>query len=231
MMRILALCDSVAKGLDFRRELGGNIHVLVGNNAKAPKWRFWISNLKVLVLRTKISEKIAFLKGEIRISAKPVGESTKWLQQKKYDIGLHAAGVIYRQPFIDCFKQGILNAHIGKLPEMRGRSVMEWSILQGIPTGITCFFIDSGIDTGRDIIFFEPLDVEDCENLAEAKRKLFSQDLRIYRKALEKIKEGEQTRINITERGKRYYVMSPFMSRVVDEGCFQRQPKPVVEGA
>ena len=229
-MRILALCDTVAKGLDFRRELGGNIHVLVGNNAKSPKWRFWSSNLKALVLRTKISEKMAFFKGEIRISSKPIGESTKWLQQKKYDIGLHAAGVIYRQPVIDCFNKGILNAHIGKLPEMRGRSVMEWSILQGIPTGITCFFVDSGIDTGRDIIFFEPLDVANCANLAEAKSKLFSKDLYIYKKALEKIRRGEKITINSIENGNRYYVMSSFMSRVVDEVCFNKQPSTTIKG-
>ncbi len=43
---------------------------------------------------------------------------------------------------------GILNVHLGLLPEVRGMSSPEWSLLQGVPLGITFHYMDAGIDTG-----------------------------------------------------------------------------------
>ena len=63
----------------------------------------------------------------------------------KFDIGLHKANVIYRESSISCFRMGILNSHIGLLPKYRGRCVMEWSLLNDDPTGLSVYFIDSGI--------------------------------------------------------------------------------------
>ena len=74
-------------------------------------------------------------------------KSVDTLAKLKLDVGLHKAGVIYRDATINAFRFGILNHHIGLLPAYRGRSVLEWSILQGDPVGITVFFIDTGIDT------------------------------------------------------------------------------------
>ncbi|HEV7844180.1 MAG TPA: formyltransferase family protein, partial [Pyrinomonadaceae bacterium] len=73
----------------------------------------------------------------------------KRLEKLKLDVGLHKAGVIYREATINAFRLGILNPHIGILPRYRGRSVMEWALLEGGPIGITVFFIDTGIDTGE----------------------------------------------------------------------------------
>src|SRR5262249_21248831 len=78
--------------------------------------------------------------------------SAERLRSLRCDVGLHAANVIYSERTISAFRLGILNAHIGILPAYRGRSVAEWSVLQGDCTGITVFFIDSGIDTGTRIV-------------------------------------------------------------------------------
>ena len=45
-------------------------------------------------------------------------------------------------------KIGVLNAHPGLLPEARGMDVVENSILNNIPFGVTLFKVDKGIDTG-----------------------------------------------------------------------------------
>src|SRR5215217_4446012 len=79
-------------------------------------------------------------------------QSVDTLRKLKLDVGLHKAGVIYRDVTIRAFRLGILNHHIGILPAYRGRSVLEWSILQGDTVGITVFFIDTGIDTGSRIL-------------------------------------------------------------------------------
>ena len=44
-------------------------------------------------------------------------ETITRLKAMKLDIGLHKSGNIYRRETIECFRFGILNAHIGRLPK------------------------------------------------------------------------------------------------------------------
>src|SRR6185369_15626589 len=111
-------------------------------------------------------------------------KSVATLKKLNLDVGLHKAGVIYREVTINAFRLGILNHHIGILPAYRGRSVLEWSILQGDAVGITVFFIDTGIDTGARILISEAVDISGCKSVAEAKKYLFSLDRLFFPKAL-----------------------------------------------
>jgi len=159
------------------------------------------------------------LRGRIHIRGAPLhAKSTlSWIRRRGFDVGLHATGVIYRQPLLDCFRLGVLNAHIGLLPEYRGRSVMEWSILRGDPTGITTFFIDEGVDTGPRMVLREPVDVTGAPDALAAKNRLFALDGEMYAKALRKLAEDE-SRIELQrlEDGRRYYVMSSLLQGVVN---------------
>jgi hypothetical protein len=141
------------------------------------------------------------------------------LKALKLDVGLHKAGVIYREPTINCFRLGILNPHIGILPRYRGRNVMEWALLEGGPVGITVFFIDSGIDTGSRIVFSEEVDISGCRSLAEARQHLFSSDAEYFRRALVLLQSAKdfEYEVNDPERGRRYYVMSRLFREVVEK--------------
>jgi methionyl-tRNA formyltransferase len=151
-------------------------------------------------------------------------ESLETLRKANFDVGLLNSGVIYREPTIRSFRLGILNPHIGILPEYRGRSVMEWSLLQGDRTGITVFFIDAGIDTGERIVLMEYIDVRHAKSSAEAKQFLFAQDARLFRKALERLQSPQlQYEINDAGAGRRYYVMSNLFLGVVNEILTQCQ--------
>ena len=99
--------------------------------------------------------------------------SVDTLVKLKLDVGLHKAGVIYRDATIQAFHLGILNHHIGILPAYRGRSVLEWSVLRGDRVGVTVFFIDTGIDTGSRILLSEQIDISSFQSVAEAKQYLF----------------------------------------------------------
>lgn len=144
-------------------------------------------------------------------------ESLERLRKLKLDIGLHKAGVIYRRPVIEAFRLGILNPHIGMLPAYRGRNVMEWSLLQGDPVGITVFFIDEGIDTGERILLSEEVDISSCKTVGEAKQYLFDLDATFFRRALELLK-ANPNRFGINDgSGKRYYVMSKLFQGVVQQ--------------
>jgi methionyl-tRNA formyltransferase len=158
--------------------------------------------------------------GRLIILRRPLDHPTSVarLRALQCDVGLHAADVIYREPTISAFKLGILNAHIGILPRYRGRSVAEWSVLQGDPTGVTVFFIDSGIDTGERIVLREFIPSDGRNNVQALKTMLFGWDARLYRKAIEALmRPGVQFEKNDSLKGQRYYVMSKMFSRLVNE--------------
>lgn len=157
------------------------------------------------------TRRVIFLRGPFHDQ-----ESVDTLKKLRFDVGLHKAGVIYRDATIDSFRLGILNHHIGILPAYRGRSVLEWSILQGDTVGITVFFIDTGIDTGSRILLSEQVDIASCRSVAEAKQYLFSLDQVFFPKALALLSDSKPTfRLN-DGSGRRYFVMSKLFEAVVE---------------
>jgi methionyl-tRNA formyltransferase len=144
-------------------------------------------------------------------------ETLQRLKALQLDVGLHKAGVIYREATINCFRLGILNPHIGILPRYRGRNVMEWAIIEGRPIGITVFFIDGGIDTGERIVLREEEDITRFNSIREAKRHLFNLEAVYFRRALELLRADDfQYKLNDTS-GRRYYVMSRLFESVVEK--------------
>ena len=139
------------------------------------------------------------------------------LQKLHLDVGLHKSGLIYREQVINAFRLGILNPHIGLLPAYRGRHVMEWSLLQGDPVGVTLFFVDSGIDTGERIVLSEIADIRSCKSIEQAKQQLFDSDARLFRRALEILQSDETTFDHNDGSGRRYYVMSKLFRGVVEQ--------------
>ena len=139
------------------------------------------------------------------------------LSKLNLELGLHKSGTIYRESTINCFRLGILNAHIGMLPAYRGRSVMEWAVLEGNELGISVFFIDAGIDTGKRIILSEKVDISHCESLAGAKQYLFSLDAVFYRRALDLVSSGQMHYKQNDLSGRRYYVMSKLFNDVAEK--------------
>jgi methionyl-tRNA formyltransferase len=170
-----------------------------------------------LVLKTGRSKSINLLrKRKLIILRRPLDHprSLARLTRLAADVALHKTGNIYRESTINCFRLGILNAHIGLLPAYRGRSVAEWAVLEGQPVGISVFFIDTGIDTGKRIVLREEVDVSHCANLNAAKQYLFNLDALFYRQALELLASGEASFISNDESGRRFFVMSNFFKEV-----------------
>src|SRR5260370_36552590 len=158
--------------------------------------------------------------GRLIILHRPLDDATsiERLRAVQCDVGLHAANVIYREPTISAFRLGILNAHIGILPKYRGRSVVEWSILQGDRTGVTVFFIDSGIDTGGRIVLREFIPSDGWKDVGTLKNMLFGCDARLYRQALGTLLSSEfRFDSNDISKGRRYYVMSMMLTQGANE--------------
>src|SRR5260370_39285000 len=228
-MRIAVVASSIAAGVRIAGEIeklaGVDVFVVVCNAGarSAPlRWsREPFVALKSFALRTLAAKAWSYARlGKLIIMRRPLDDSMSIarLRSLQCDVGLHAANVIYREPTISAFRLGILNAHIGILPKYRGRCVVEWSVLQGDPTGVTVFFIDSGIDTGGRIVLREFIPSNGWKRVGALKNMLFGCDARLYRKALEALMQpGVRFEGNEILKGKRYYVMSKMFVHTVDK--------------
>lgn len=76
------------------------------------------------------------------------GEALEILDQLDPEIGLIAGARILSAEVIQRFKKGIINFHMGLIPETRGLDSLQWSIYKGLPLGNTSHLIDERVDAG-----------------------------------------------------------------------------------
>jgi folate-dependent phosphoribosylglycinamide formyltransferase PurN len=90
------------------------------------------------------------------------------------DLIVFTGGNILRKQLLDVPRLGVLNLHLGLLPEIRGMSSPEWSLLNGVPVGITIHYMDAGIDTGPFLQACEFPDAARCESLSDLRNRLIA---------------------------------------------------------
>lgn len=221
-MRIGILAHSFASAFEIYEAIPGHdVFIVLSPSPHRSAWTSYLVNLARIVrttlrgfkpLQLLANRRLIFLRGPLHNP-----KSVDTLRKLSLDVGLHKAGVIYRDVTIDAFRLGILNHHIGILPAYRGRSVLEWSILQGDPVGITVFFIDTGIDTGARILLSEAVDISGYRSVTEAKQYLFNLDKVFFPRALTLLSEGNQPFQLNDGSGSRYFVMSKLFEGVVEQ--------------
>ena len=90
---------------------------------------------------------------------------------------------ICRAPFRSAAKLGCVGFHPSALPKMRGRAVIPWTILTGVPTtGSTFFWLSEGVNAG-DIILQRRFPVAEDETA----RSLYTKHLQAMRDMLPEI--------------------------------------------
>ncbi len=174
-------------------------------------YRFLFERHRLRSLKLVLTGPFIFLQNKLD------GEQTvSRIKGLELDVGLHRTGHIYRQATIDAFRSGILNSHIGLLPRYRGRSVMEWALIEDAPVGITVFFLDTGIDTGQRIVLSEEVDIAHCSSVDAAKQYLFDLDAVFFRKAIEKLNRNQfEFQLN-DNTGRRYYPVSRLFKQLAE---------------
>src|SRR5712671_1560599 len=90
------------------------------------------------------------------------------------DLIIFAGGNILRKPLLEVPRLGVLNVHLALLPEVRGMSSPEWSLLNHVPVGVTVHYMDAGIDTGPILQRYEFPDVFACETLNDLRNRLIA---------------------------------------------------------
>jgi methionyl-tRNA formyltransferase len=99
-------------------------------------------------------------------------DSIARLKEWSPDLIIFAGGNVLRKQLLEVPRLGVLNVHLGLLPEVRGMSSPEWSLLNHIPIGITIHYMDAGIDTGPVLQRSEYPDVAQCESLNDLRNRL-----------------------------------------------------------
>ena len=81
---------------------------------------------------------------------------------------------------------GTFNVHAALLPQYRGAAPINWAVINGErQTGVTTFFLDHDIDTGR-IIMQLPFDIADDYDVEDVYNGLMRQGAAICLKTLDK---------------------------------------------
>lgn len=90
---------------------------------------------------------------------------------------------------------GSINLHASLLPQYRGAAPINWAIINGeTETGVTTFFIQREIDTGK-IIFQEKTPIAATENVGELYEKLMHMGASVLRKTVDAIAAGSYPQI------------------------------------
>ncbi len=98
---------------------------------------------------------------------------------------------IFKKKLINLPKLGIINCHAGKLPEYRGRNVLNWVLINGEKKfGITVHYINQKIDDGH-IIIQKTYAIKDIDTYATLLGKSYVECPKLMIKAINLIKKNK----------------------------------------
>jgi methionyl-tRNA formyltransferase len=112
---------------------------------------------------------------------------------KKYNCDLFVSmsfDQIFKSKIINVPKFKTINCHAGKLPFYRGRSILNWVLINDEKEfGITVHYVDEGIDTG-DIILQKSFQITDQDNYKTLLEKAYIECANILYDAVLLFKKG-----------------------------------------
>ena len=94
---------------------------------------------------------------------------------------------------------GTFNLHAALLPQYRGAAPINWAIINGEKeTGVTTFFLDHDIDTGK-IIHRQKVEIKDTDNVEDVYNKLMAEGAKLVLQTVDDVAEGKVTPIDQDE--------------------------------
>ena len=131
------------------------------------------------------------------------------LRQWSPDLAIFTGGNILRDEVLKVPRLGVLNSHLALLPEIRGMSSPEWSLVCGVPLGITIHFMDSGVDTGPILLRREFTAARECDSLADLRNRMIAEGIDLIAEAVAALDWNEITAVPQADREKdnQYFVM------------------------
>ncbi len=137
-------------------------------------------------------------------------ECEELLKEVRPDLIVLGGTRIIKPNIIETARDGVLNAHPGLLPQVRGSASVAWSIYHDIPIGCTCHFIDPNIDTG-DIVGQRTIPVHRGDTYEKLVWETIALSGTLMTEALQAYSAGTLTRRPQGLDGTTYKVMPPEM--------------------
>jgi folate-dependent phosphoribosylglycinamide formyltransferase PurN len=106
------------------------------------------------------------------------------------DLAIFTGGNILREETLKIFRLGVLNSHLAMLPEVRGMSSPEWSLLAGVPLGITIHFMDRGIDTGPLLVRREFEVPPQCNATIDLRNRMIAEGIELIVQSVSALDRG-----------------------------------------
>jgi len=163
------------------------------------------STLKELVDETKI----------VNVSNINSMGSIKALKEYKPDVIIYAGGGIVKKEIIKNAKKGVINAHMGLLPEYRGMNVLEWSLFKEDGLGVSVHYIDEGIDTGP-MLLQKKIDIIKGDNIESLRNKTTPLSVELVSEVIKGI-EKNKLKPKKQGSGKQYFIMHPRLKKIVEK--------------
>ncbi len=154
------------------------------------------------------------------------------LEQWSADLLIFTGGNILRDQVLKVPRLGVLNSHLALLPEIRGMSSPEWSLLYGIPLGITIHLMDSGVDTGPILLRREFL-ADDCGSLSDLRNKMIAEGIELIAEAVAGLDRGSISAIPQTgrEEDRQFFVMHEQLKAVAMRRLKKGRLNPAGDGS
>lgn len=119
-------------------------------------------------------------------------ETADAVRARSTEVLINAGGGLFRRRLLEAPSRGLLNAHMARLPALRGVDVLEWSLLLGEAPGVTVHWIDGGVDTGM-ILGFSPLEVATDETLESLRERAVVLSARAIAEQVARLQQAEGT--------------------------------------
>lgn len=141
------------------------------------------------------------------------------LIEKEVDVTVFTGGGLIRKNILDNAGAGVLNCHMGKLPEYRGMDVVEWPLLKKDFTnlGFTVHFMDTGVDTGDILKVFDVKLIKN-ENIKSLRARFEPIMTKNYVDTIVAFLNGEIERKPQGEAdGRQYYIIDKHLNNIADK--------------
>lgn len=133
------------------------------------------------------------------------------------DLAIYGGGGIVGKKMLEKFSIGVLNCHGGKLPQMRGMNVGEWSVYLNVPLVNTLHFMVRELDLGP-IIQTIPHDYTMCKNIDQLRGLAINYSIYDLLAGVKKIMSKEYNlEYQKKEDGKQYFTMHPTLKNLVNK--------------
>lgn len=150
------------------------------------------------------------------------------LKEWSPDLAIFTGGNILRDQVLKVPRLGVLNSHLALLPEIRGMSSPEWSLLCGVPLGITIHFMDSGIDTGP-ILLRREFAGDDCDSLPDLRNRMIAEGIELIAEAVAGLDCGTISAVPQADRetDRQFFVMHDQLKAVATRRLKEGRLNPV----